>query len=226
MSEVEIRCPFCGIAKRSTYSLSSWETHKNKCYLIHKDGSPGENAREALASQSIDELKQAAASVSFVSDQGLLDEIIKLVRKDPQKYGFDVPVGSEIASVEMRVNYYVDEEESGSVPTDRPGPESLKTQQGGSHYKGMKIEPVTIIHENNLDFFQGTVLRYIMRHKLKGGAVDVKKAIHFCQMICEFQYGIITEVIYKEPQNERSELSGGGGAQCGGSDGAGERSAE
>lgn len=88
-------------------------------------------------------------------------------------------------------------------------PESLKTQQGGSHYKQMKIEPVTIIHENGLDFFQGTVLRYIMRHKLKGGVVDVKKAIHFCQMILELQYGLNSEVTYKETQGGQSDVSSG-----------------
>lgn len=275
MVEDEIRCPYCGIAKRSTYSLSTWETHKNKCYLIHQVVPPACTEQEARVSQSIDKLKQNAIERRILAATCQFDVMLDcrfyvpsaspIVHLSPAELNRIYPDGlqsiqekikgkslcSSLQDEQIQVMQKTLFEDHRDLPslditlqpgeeikdeadlmgrlfsTERIGPESLRnTQHGGSHYKGMKIEPVTIIHENNLDFFQGTVLRYIMRHKLKGGAVDVKKAIHFCQMICEFQYGIITEVTYKEPQNERSELSGGGGTQCGGSDGAGERSAE
>lgn len=85
------------------------------------------------------------------------------------------------------------------ILNERQGPESLRTMQfGGDHYKKMKIEPATIIHENSLDWFQGTALKYIMRHKLKGGAEDMKKAMHYCRMILELQYGIQCQITFEE----------------------------
>lgn len=61
-------------------------------------------------------------------------------------------------------------------------------QEGGSHYKEMAIQPIEFIHENSLDYFQGNVIKYVSRHKTKNGAEDVKKAIHYCQLILEYQY--------------------------------------
>jgi len=66
---------------------------------------------------------------------------------------------------------------------------SLKTQEGGDHYKRLGIQPVEYIQANNLDFFQGNVVKYVTRHKDKKGAEDIRKAIHYLQMILEFQYG-------------------------------------
>jgi len=61
-------------------------------------------------------------------------------------------------------------------------------QEGGSHYKEMAIQPIEFIHENSLDYFQGNVIKYISRHKSKNKQEDVKKAIHYCQLILEYQY--------------------------------------
>lgn len=66
---------------------------------------------------------------------------------------------------------------------------ALATQVAGSHYKGLKIQPVEYINANDLDFLQGNVVKYITRHKHKGKAEDVRKALHFCQLILELQYG-------------------------------------
>lgn len=68
-------------------------------------------------------------------------------------------------------------------------PSALDTQEGGSHYKDMKIQPVEFITANDLDFLQGNVVKYIARHKAKNGAQDVRKALHYCQLILELQYG-------------------------------------
>lgn len=66
---------------------------------------------------------------------------------------------------------------------------ALDTQEGGNHYKDLKIQPVEFIDANGLDYFQGNVVKYVTRHKLKNGAEDVKKAIHYCQLILQMQYG-------------------------------------
>jgi hypothetical protein len=42
---------------------------------------------------------------------------------------------------------------------------------------------------NGLDFLQGNIVKYATRHKDKKGAEDVRKIIHYAQMILELQYG-------------------------------------
>lgn len=66
---------------------------------------------------------------------------------------------------------------------------ALEIQEGGDHYKKLTIQPVEYIQANNLDFFQGNVVKYVTRHKDKKGAEDIRKAIHYLQMILELQYG-------------------------------------
>lgn len=65
---------------------------------------------------------------------------------------------------------------------------ALETQEGGDHYKKLKIQPLEFITANNLDFMQGNVVKYITRHNDKNGAADVRKALHYCQLILELQY--------------------------------------
>lgn len=65
---------------------------------------------------------------------------------------------------------------------------ALEVQEGGSHYKDLKIQPVEYIHANGLDFFQGNVVKYVTRHKAKNGAQDIRKAIHYLNLILELQY--------------------------------------
>ena len=67
---------------------------------------------------------------------------------------------------------------------------ALSSQEGGDHYKKLKIQPVEFIFQNNLGFLEGNVVKYITRHKDKNGAEDIKKVIHYCQLILELQYGI------------------------------------
>lgn len=55
------------------------------------------------------------------------------------------------------------------------------------HYQS-KITPVEYIHANNLDFFRGNVVKYVTRDKRKNGAEDIRKAIHYLQMILKYDY--------------------------------------
>ena len=61
-------------------------------------------------------------------------------------------------------------------------------QHGGSHYKNFKIQPSKFVVENKLLFPEGCVIKYICRHGLKGKKQDLKKAIHFIEMIIERDY--------------------------------------
>ncbi len=67
--------------------------------------------------------------------------------------------------------------------------DALDKQIGGVHYKDCGIQPVEYIHSNNLDYFEGNVVKYITRHRRKGdGKTDVEKAIHYAQMILDLYY--------------------------------------
>jgi len=65
---------------------------------------------------------------------------------------------------------------------------SLDSQVGGNHYRNLKIQPAEYISANRLSFFEGNIIKYITRHKSKGGAEDIKKIIQYAEMILEFDY--------------------------------------
>lgn len=77
----------------------------------------------------------------------------------------------------------------GPVRTTPAEPAPLDVQVGGGHYKGMKIQPVEYIHANGLGYLEGNVIKYISRHGSKNGAEDVRKALHYSQLILQLQYG-------------------------------------
>ncbi len=70
-----------------------------------------------------------------------------------------------------------------------PEGNALATQVGGDHYKKYKIQPVEYIHANGIEFMPGCAIKYLSRYKDKGGADDVRKALHFCKLILELEYG-------------------------------------
>ena len=61
-------------------------------------------------------------------------------------------------------------------------------QVGGQHYR-LAIEPIDFIVKNDLDFCQGNVIKYIVRHKNKNKAEDIRKAIQYCEFILKYEYG-------------------------------------
>lgn len=67
---------------------------------------------------------------------------------------------------------------------------ALNTQEGGSHYKDLAIQPMEYSMKNNLNACQHTIVKYVTRYKDKNGIEDLKKAIHCIEMLMEFEYGI------------------------------------
>lgn len=62
-------------------------------------------------------------------------------------------------------------------------------QVAGSHYKGMSIQPSEYIHRNGIGWLEGNAIKYLSRHGKKGGAEDVRKAIHYAMLLLEWEYG-------------------------------------
>lgn len=64
----------------------------------------------------------------------------------------------------------------------------FKKQIGGKHYKDLAIQPVEYIQKNKLGFCEGNAIKYLTRHAKKGGGEDLKKAIHFIELLIEMEY--------------------------------------
>ena len=62
---------------------------------------------------------------------------------------------------------------------------SFKKQVGGNHYKNYKIQPVEFIIKNNIGFVEGNIIKYVLRFKEKGGAVDLEKAKHYIELLID-----------------------------------------
>lgn len=62
-------------------------------------------------------------------------------------------------------------------------------QVGGKHYKEYPIEPIVFFHANKIPYLEARAIKYVVRHRAKGGAEDVRKAIHFLEMLLELEYG-------------------------------------
>lgn len=58
-------------------------------------------------------------------------------------------------------------------------------QVGGDHYKTMVIQPGDFIRQNGIGWYEGNAIKYICRHKAKGQADDIKKAIHYLELVLE-----------------------------------------
>lgn len=64
---------------------------------------------------------------------------------------------------------------------------ALDHQVGGEHYKAQTIQPIQYIMENELDFCEGNIVKYVTRWKFKGGLQDLKKARHYLDFLIERQ---------------------------------------
>jgi len=60
-------------------------------------------------------------------------------------------------------------------------------QMGGNHYVLKAIQPWDFIIANNLGYLEGNIIKYVTRHKEKGGIEDLKKAQHYLQKLIETQ---------------------------------------
>ena len=64
---------------------------------------------------------------------------------------------------------------------------ALNKQVGGSHYRDKGIQPIIYIHANNLGFCEGNVVKYVTRWRDKNGVADLKKAIHYLELLIELE---------------------------------------
>lgn len=76
----------------------------------------------------------------------------------------------------------------------------MKLQQGGDHYKGVPpgYQPIEIAETLGLSATEFSVLKYLLRYKKKNGLEDLKKMMHFGQMLIARHYGVQAEISYSD----------------------------
>lgn len=84
----------------------------------------------------------------------------------------DSKQGEPILDLDM----YPKKEPSNQAATDK--------QVGGSHYQ-LPIQPIEYILANGLGYCEANVVKYVSRWRNKGGIQDLKKAIHYLEMLIE-----------------------------------------
>jgi hypothetical protein len=73
-----------------------------------------------------------------------------------------------------------------SVQVTAPG-SARDTQVGGDHYAKHKIQHWDIVEEYGLNYFEGAVVKYMLRHRDKNGVEDLKKARHTLDRLIEIE---------------------------------------
>mgnify|MGYP001771613151 CR=1 FL=1 len=58
--------------------------------------------------------------------------------------------------------------------------EEICKQIGGNHYQG-DFQPLDLILKYNLNFIQGSVIKYVTRHRRKNKEEDLLKALSLCE---------------------------------------------
>lgn len=87
------------------------------------------------------------------------------------------------------VSKRVDKEVDAAVLSTPALVSAFDKQEGGAHYKDFEIQPAEFILANGLGFVEGNVIKYVCRHRAKNGAEDLRKAIHYIELLLESEYG-------------------------------------
>jgi hypothetical protein len=82
-----------------------------------------------------------------------------------------------------------------------------QTQVGGDHFKNMPIQPIDFIQRNNLGFEEGCIVKYVCRHKQKDGKQDLLKAIHYLQLLIDYDYPENTDDKWKWEKGAREVVA-------------------
>ena len=64
----------------------------------------------------------------------------------------------------------------------------IKENVSPDYYARYDIEPISFSMRNNIPYAEGNVIKYVLRHDMKGGAEDIDKAIRYLELIKEEKY--------------------------------------
>lgn len=113
---------------------------------------------------------------------------------EPGACPYNAEKGMLECTLGLEIQHFTDVDPGNSLTVPSSVTQSaLNIQVGGGHYKDMKIQPVEYIHANNLSFLEGNIVKYITRHKTKNKAQDIRKVIHYAQLILQLEYNEMYE---------------------------------
>lgn len=70
--------------------------------------------------------------------------------------------------------------------------EANDVQVGGDHYRVHELQPWDAIAAWNLGFFEGNIVKYVVRWRIKNGVEDLKKARHYLDKLIELKTPVPT----------------------------------
>jgi hypothetical protein len=80
-----------------------------------------------------------------------------------------------------------------TTETERAKQLASDRQEGGNHYKDMPIQLAEFCQRNRLNWCEANVVKYVCRHRDKKGAEDIRKAIHYLELLLEWEYPLPPE---------------------------------
>jgi hypothetical protein len=128
---------------------------------------------ENIANPKIDPLKRPCGQCAHKDEE---------LNYDPCKSCFGTMGKPNFKAVESKLS----PTEYAQLHIETPA-SALNVQEGGNHYKDLKIQPVEFIHANNIPFLEGNVIKYIARWRNKNGIADLKKAKHYIDLLIELE---------------------------------------
>lgn len=80
-------------------------------------------------------------------------------------------------------------------------------QVGGNHYEKCSLQPWEVIRRNGLNFWEGNVVKYLLRHQDKNGKEDLLKAQHYLTYLVEnYEQLFRSEYVSNQSQERQSSL--------------------
>lgn len=78
---------------------------------------------------------------------------------------------------------------SDTIKSDSNTSETMTREAPHSnHYEG-KIEPIDLIDAQDLNFYEGNIIKYVVRHSRKDGLKDLEKALFYLKRLIKTTYG-------------------------------------
>ena len=119
-------------------------------------------------------------TISVVSDLAIL---LKL--KNDGRYILFDNIKEDKPMAETVVPQTLRQPETNAATDKQPETNAATNKQvGGSHYQ-LPIQPIEYILANGLGYCEANVVKYVSRWRNKGGIQDLKKAIHYLEMLIE-----------------------------------------
>ena len=137
------------------------------------------------------ELEEAAAWLDFVN------AVVDSEEEDVARTASRIAIENLAAHKEGRepVMQFVDEKiEPTFTPDtfdddfgDAEAVSAMYTQVGGDHYSKRAIQPIEFIAANDLNFMEGSIVKYIVRWRDKGGFQDLEKIKQYVDLLIEME---------------------------------------